>query len=198
MNTPSFQKLITFLAAIPHFSSENSRRAFIHFAGLGSLAPKINFGGTAQDFLSLFLSLLVTHGTLKNNRRALDVFLDSVELQIGEDRKAELRPLRQALSEDDSTLAEYSEEDLDAYLHFIESQCATIDPRRTPRGGQLHDVVLPLTDVFITMKAGQGIPAEREAEHTLLYFDEEKRMKLLPVTNSDATNAEYDFRYHRL
>lgn len=92
----------------------------------------------------------------------------------------------------------YTQDDLNNYLTFIESQCATLDPRRMPRGSKTHDVVLPLKDVFITLKAGQNNPLERQAEQNLLDLEVEELVQHLRLTESEGSVSEFDFRYQKL
>src|SRR5260221_4947552 len=99
INSITLQQLINFLAPLPVFQSEESRRALIVFAGLDSLSNQIRFGGTSKVFISLLLPTLVEYGTLPNECRALDAFLDAVETEIGDDRKTQLRKIRETLLE---------------------------------------------------------------------------------------------------
>lgn len=96
---------------------------------------------------------------------------------------------------------EYSEEDVSIYLKFIIGQCARLDPRGLLRGSKTHDVILPLEDVFVTLKAGPNNPWEREAEQNLLDSDVEEQLKRLGLTiidNVQFETAVYDFRYANL
>src|SRR6266568_2384925 len=105
--TINFGPLITFLAPLPMFQAEESRRALINFAGLGSLDGQIQWSGAPKVFLSLLLPLLAHYGILPDGRRALDALLDGVETDIGEDRKAQLHKLRETLYRSATKLEEY-------------------------------------------------------------------------------------------
>ena len=90
----------------------------------------------------------------------------------------------------------FDDEDLQEYLQFLIGRCATLDPRRVPRSSKTRNVVLPLEDIFISLKPGQNNPLEREAEQNLLDLEVEELMRTLGLDES--ADSFTDFRYQVL
>jgi len=77
-----------FLKSIPNIQDPSSQRALIYNSGLDDdLKNQIEIGRSTAHFVTFLIEALVSYGTLKDGREALEAVLETGKSYVGQDRK---------------------------------------------------------------------------------------------------------------
>lgn len=91
-------KIVEFLKSLPNIHDSNSQRALLLGAGLDSgLHDQIYFSGPPAQFFQLLIPTLLSYGTLKDGRDALEAVLEVAKNSVGQDKQRECDTLIQEL-----------------------------------------------------------------------------------------------------